>query len=209
MVTFACVAFFLLLSLSSLLLAFARLAPLLPFLAATPLPWTALGRAAGQLLQTQALAVACGAPSRAEVFQVGTVMAMQWLQLGISSVSSEVKLHWGLFATGILCGFLGQSSLEALLARSTHSASIKQRLTLILSFAWTMNMLTTSWWFVMETLGPAGYHLGKLKISPVQNLIVIVSLDLLLFSGVSHLLLKRERHEMLQEICCNISKQIA
>lgn len=54
-----------------------------------------------------------------------------------------------------------------------------------------------------------GYHLGKLKISPVQNLIVIVSLDLLLFSGVSHLLLKRERHEMLQEICCNISKQIA
>eukprot|EP00913_Durusdinium_trenchii_P015131 g14192.t1 len=83
---------FLLLSLSSLLLAFARLAPLLPFLAATPLPWTALGRAAGQLLQTQALAVACGAPSRAEVFQVGTVMAMQWLQLGISSVSSEPQL---------------------------------------------------------------------------------------------------------------------
>ena len=63
--------------------------------------------------------------------------------------------RWG---KHMFCSSGLRSSSETLQteARSTHSASIKQRLTLILSFAWTMNMLTTSWWFVMETLGPAG-----------------------------------------------------
>jgi hypothetical protein len=78
---------YLLQSLSSLALLGSRLALHRGTLA--PLPWLALGRAAAQLLQRQGLGVACGARQQ-EAMPVALLGGLQWMQLGMSSVATEV-----------------------------------------------------------------------------------------------------------------------
>lgn len=194
---------YLLQSLSSLALLGSRLALHRGTLA--PLPWLALGRAAAQLLQLQGLGVACGARQQ-EAMPVALLGGLQWMQLGMSSVATEAKLHWGLFATGLLCGYLAHSSLGAVLERSRHSVEIKERLRMILGFCYFMNAVAVGLWFLTETLGRPGYHMGVLKITLSTYLLLNFAIDLLWFAGAAHLLLKRQQEHLLQEICVNLSK---
>eukprot|EP00435_Cladocopium_sp_Y103_P057514 s683_g19.t2 len=192
---------YLLQSLSSLALLGSRLA--LHRGTAAPLPWPALGRAAAQLLQLQGLGVACGARHQ-EAMPVALLGGLQWMQLGMSSVATEAKLHWGLFATGLLCGYLAHSSLGAVLDFNTGIA-----VCWVPGFCYFMNAVAVGLWFLTETLGRPGYHMGVLKITLFTYLLLNFVIDLLWFAGTAHLLLKRQQGHLLQEICMNLSKPMA
>ena len=143
----------------------------------------------------------------------------QWLQLGVAAVASEPKLHWALFLAGALCGLLVDQSLRAFQERSPHSACIRQRLTDIIGFNGKMNLLALLLWFVIEILGPPGYHMGMWNISQFQSLSLRPGLSLLAsdevrncaldavwFCGTAQLLLKKKRQEELAELCNQLSK---
>ena len=149
---------------ASLLLCASRLLPWL--CREAPLSFLALGRAAAGACCVEALGVAAGGAAG----PVAALHGMQWLQLGVAAVASEPKLHWGLFLAGALCGLLADQSLRAFQARSPHSECIQKRLALIIGFNGKMNLLASLLWFVIEMLGPPGYHMGAWNISQFQFL---------------------------------------
>ncbi|CAJ1416819.1 unnamed protein product [Effrenium voratum] len=190
-------SFFLLFALAAWGLCGARLAPL--WRLSAPLPWLALGRALGCSAICGALGAASGA-KRGECAPLALLTGVQWLLLGASSVATDQALHYGLFLCGAVCGLVAQRSLEALLPRRATSPAVVDRLVMVLALNWSMSLTTTGLWFLTETLGAAGLHVGFLRMSACKYLSLNCALDLLWVVGCGHLLLKKEKQELLKEM---------
>ncbi|CAE7481541.1 unnamed protein product [Symbiodinium natans] len=162
-----------------------------------PVLGLSLGRAGACLLLSLALGRAAGAPAR-EVAPVAVLFAVSWLQLGLSSVSSQLAMRLGLFCSGSVCAAVAAQSLAAAVESSQHTADVKERLLMVMSLVQAVTILsllawmaTMKWQLVHEehtTRGALGLALDSL-------------LDLLGFCGTGHLLLKDQKQAVLDSIC--------
>ena len=172
---------------SSSLLAGARLGILGDHL--DPALGLSLGRAGACLLLAVALGRAAGTSVR-EVAPVAVLLAVSWLQLGFSAVSSQQAMHLGLFCSGSLCALVAVQSLAATLEGSRHAEYVKDRLSLVMSLVQTLTMVQLLAWLFnlhFSTSESAGQ-----KAHSFFGFMLDSFLDGLVFCGAGHLLLKKQ-----------------
>eukprot|EP00439_Symbiodinium_sp_Y106_P075269 s1249_g14.t2 len=173
---------------SSCLLAGARLGVLGDHL--DPALGLSLGRAGACLPLALALGRAAGASLR-EVAPVAVLLAVSWLQLGFSAVSSQQAMHLGLFCSGSLCALVAVQSLAATLEGSWRAEYVKDRLSLVMSLVQTLTMVQLLAWLFTLAFPISESESGR-KTHSFSGFALDSFLDGLVFCGTGHLLLKKQ-----------------
>ena len=177
-----------------------------------------LGRAGACGLLALALGRAAGAATR-EVAPVAVLFMVSWLQLGLSAISSQMPLHWGLFCSGGLSAAVAAQSLDAVLESSHHSDDVKDRLSMVMSMVLVLTELSLLVWLTTGMRWRPAHEdvaveVGSFFTSAREVSTAVTGtfcgyaldslLDLLWFCGTGHLFLKK--HALLDSICQQLSE---